>query len=95
MIPQHAIEGTVDLPDAATFWTPKPSDIDEEGFGYFRGTWDIPRTRVADARAVIQLETEIAQMVDRMAITPRVALHSANTRITKSKSSVHPIASAS
>lgn len=67
MIPRRAIEGSTDLSAATTFWIPKPSDIDEESFGYFRGTGtSLPESL---ARCGYPTRAEIAEVVDGMAGT--------------------------
>ncbi len=57
LIPEAPPLRTGALPDAAAFWMPRPDEIDEEGFGYFRASsgtcnqvsgsagWDLRRCR--------------------------------------------------
>lgn len=66
MFPTSPLEGTVAIPAQATFWMPKPADIDEEGIGcYFRGTWLIKDVLIRDARNLRQDERRIAEVVKR------------------------------
>jgi hypothetical protein len=53
----------------ATFWTPKPRDIGEEGFGFFRDVWPIVRTPVLEARSYLDAERGILDFVGDLAMT--------------------------
>lgn len=61
--------GTTTVPDGASFWMPKGSDITEEGIGYFRDVWLIKDVPVSYAREVIQHERRIATVVGDLANT--------------------------
>lgn len=67
MFPTAAPAGTSSLPEDAQFWMPKPEDIDEEGFGFFRDTWLIRNVPVAEANDVIEEERQIAEAIAGLA----------------------------
>lgn len=58
--------GTSGLPAAATFWMPKPDEIDEEGFGYFRDTWLIKDVPERKAREIMVEERRIAEVIGEL-----------------------------
>lgn len=65
-----SLSGSITIPDDATFWMPKPQDIDEEGIGcLFRGTWLIKDVPVREARRLRQEECRIAEVVGNLAAT--------------------------
>lgn len=53
-----------DLPGGTKFWTPKPSDIDEEGFGYFRDVFDLRGTTANDARTYLSAHRRVLSFID-------------------------------
>lgn len=63
MFPVNEFAGTVGLPEAATYWVPKRTEIDEEGFGYFLGVWSILDVGVREARAIIATDVNFASIV--------------------------------
>jgi hypothetical protein len=70
MFPISALSGSTTIPSDATFWMPKPADIDEEGVGgFFRGTWLIKDVPVRDARQLMQRERRVAGIVGDLAAT--------------------------
>lgn len=69
MFPITSLSGSSSIPPAATFWMPKPEDIDEEGIGEFRGTWLIKDVPVREARGLIRRERRIAEVVGSLAAT--------------------------
>jgi hypothetical protein len=71
MFPTSSPSGSITIPSGATFWMPKPEDIDEEGIGaYFRDTWLIKDVPVREARQLREKEQRIAEIVGRLATTP-------------------------
>jgi hypothetical protein len=70
MFPTSSLSGSVTIPSDATFWMPKPEDIDEEGIAVaVRGTWLIKDVPVGQARRLRQKERRIAEVVDHLAAT--------------------------
>ncbi len=55
------------MPATATFWTPKRSEIDEEGIGFFRGVWPILDVSIAEASRLTATERTIAALVGDLA----------------------------
>jgi hypothetical protein len=49
---------------------PKPDEISDEGFGYFRETWFIGHVSVAQATVTLREEAEILDWLDDMAAGP-------------------------
>lgn len=70
MFPVSSLLGSSTIPSDATFWMPKPEDIDEEGIGgFFRETWLIKDVPVREARWLMQEERRIAEIVGNLAAT--------------------------
>lgn len=69
MYPRKDVELHPELPDAAKFWTPGPDDVDEEGFGYFRGVWPIIDVTEEEAREMLQRDREASSFVSELAPT--------------------------
>lgn len=67
MIPTAEVEVSTDIPKAAEFWVPKPSDIDEEGFSYFRGVWPIVGAQSRLTFDVIEAERRGVAYIDEHA----------------------------
>lgn len=72
MIPRILIEVDADLPAEATFWTPDPEDLGEDGeeggIAYFRDTWMVyPGTDVELTQEAIRLEAELLSLINRHA----------------------------
>jgi hypothetical protein len=69
LIPAADIQPTIPspLPECEM---PKPEDISEEGFGWFRGTWFLGRVPIVEASGVVREEAEIIDWLDRVALTP-------------------------
>lgn len=59
--------GTSGLPSRAQFWMPRVSDLDDEGFGFFRDTWLIRNVPARDAREVIDEEAAVVSAIDGVA----------------------------
>jgi hypothetical protein len=69
MFPTASLSGSSAIPPGATFWMPKPEDIDEEGIGEFRGTWLIKDVPVREARQLMRQERRVAEVVGSLAAT--------------------------
>src|ERR1035437_1733187 len=69
MFPTTSLSGSSAIPPEATFWMPRPEDIDEEGIGEFRGTWLIKDVPVREAQRLMRQERRIAEVVGRLAAT--------------------------
>ena len=67
MIPRARVLVDPNLPTEATFWTPLPEDISEEGFGFFHDTWPITEVTLEEARGVLEEEKRIIAFVDNIA----------------------------
>ena len=48
-------------------WVPRPDEVNEEGFGFFIGTWALGRVPLREAREVVDAESAIASLVDALA----------------------------
>jgi hypothetical protein len=69
VIPTSNPTGTADLPTEATYRMPKPEDIGEEGFGYFRDVWLIKDVPVREARQMLAQERRITEVIDALSDT--------------------------
>ena len=63
MIPVRDVVTRVQIPKHYQYWTPSADDIDEEGFGFFRGVWPLFATK-DDAQAVIADEAKALAILD-------------------------------
>lgn len=70
MHPVFHTELSSDFPPGATFKTPKPSEIDDEGFGNFRDVIDLRGTTVKDARTYLAAHRRAFEFIDALATTP-------------------------
>jgi len=64
--PRQELDLTTKLPPGV-FTTPDPDEIDEEGFGMFRGVWRIVGGSVEYARELARVERDLAETVSRHA----------------------------
>ncbi|MGW6278746.1 hypothetical protein [Kribbella sp. NPDC055071] len=69
MIPYREPIGSRALPSQAKFWTPRPADISDEGFGFFRDVWPILQTPVDEAREYLAAERKVLESVNSIAMT--------------------------
>jgi hypothetical protein len=70
MFPSSSPSGSVTIPTDATFWMPKPEDIDLDGIGaFFHDTWLIKDVPVGEARRLRAKERGVAEVVGRLATT--------------------------
>lgn len=70
MFPRSNVEIEVSIPEGSSYWVPKPSDIDDEGFGDFRGVWPIIKATSRLTKDVIRDERIAAEYVDAHATNP-------------------------
>ena len=66
MIPECPFAGNSELPAGAAFWMPKPDEISEDGFSFFRDVWLIRGVSVREAQEVIEEERRIVHVVDQL-----------------------------
>lgn len=64
MIPRADIEIESGIPAGATFWTPEPEDIGDEGFGFFQDVWPILDVSPSEAADVIDAERVAVAFAD-------------------------------
>lgn len=65
--PRSDLDLVTTLPKNFAFKTPEPEDIDEEGFGFFRGVWPIVGGSLDYARELAARERELADIVATIA----------------------------
>ncbi|CCQ45852.1 hypothetical protein ARTSIC4J27_1810 [Pseudarthrobacter siccitolerans] len=70
MHPVFRTELSSDFPAGATFKPPKPSEIDEEGFGNFRDVVDLRGTTVKEARTYLAAHRRVLEFLDALATNP-------------------------
>jgi hypothetical protein len=70
MHPVFHTELSSDFPAGATFKTPKPSEIDEEGFGNFRDVIDLRGTTVKEARTYLAAHRRVLEFLDAVVTDP-------------------------
>jgi hypothetical protein len=64
MFPTSSLSGGITIPGDATFWMPKPEDIDDDGIGaFFHDTWLIKDVPVREARRLRQEERATSREV--------------------------------
>lgn len=68
MIPTKDVTGSSTIPCGATFWMPRGEELDEDGIGFFRGTWLIRNVPVRQARDIVNEEQRIVQTLDAVAM---------------------------
>ncbi|WP_405437174.1 hypothetical protein [Streptomyces anulatus] len=69
MIPRIDLQVDPSFPAGVPMRMPPEDEVDEEGYGYFRGVWDISGTSHAEALTVLEEERRIADLVDQAATT--------------------------
>ncbi|MDV7102051.1 hypothetical protein R4227_18495 [Gordonia amicalis] len=57
MHPQCEVRIALEIPDDAVFWQPTPSEINEEGFGYFHNVWPIVAPTAHETRRVLEADS--------------------------------------
>lgn len=65
MYPLADVEIDSTIPANASYWVPKPSEISEEGFGYFRDVWALVGARTRDVAPLLKWERRAAEYVTR------------------------------
>jgi len=63
VIPRAEVEIRIAIP-SGPLWTPRGDEIDDEGFGGFRGTWAIVRPWLRDARRIVHADAELVAVAD-------------------------------
>ncbi|MGO4859652.1 hypothetical protein [Arthrobacter sp. 2MCAF14] len=63
MHPLADLEIDSSIPANASYWVPKPSDITDEGFGYFRDVWPLVGARAYDVTPLLAWERRAAAYV--------------------------------
>lgn len=72
MIPFADVALMTQLPSAATFWTPEPDDIDEDGMGcFFHDVWTIADVTPEEAMQVIATERQCVDLLSELAADDR------------------------
>ncbi|MFF3300816.1 hypothetical protein [Streptomyces sp. NPDC002908] len=66
MIPRIDLEVDPSFPTGAPMGMPPEDEISEEGYGYFRGVWDISGVNRNEALAVVNEERRLAALVDEV-----------------------------
>lgn len=69
MIPHTDLEVDPSFPGHLAMGMPAEDEVDEEGYGFFRGVWDISGASLRDAWAVIEEERRLADLVDQATAT--------------------------
>jgi hypothetical protein len=67
MYPERDFPLATAIPRPATYWTPAPEDIDEEGFGFFRDVWDMRGVSASEASDVLAEDRRAFKLVARLA----------------------------
>ena len=57
MHPQYEVRIALEIPEDAVFWQPTPSEISEEGFGYFQSVWPIVAPTAREAHRVLEADS--------------------------------------
>nr|WP_127891997.1 hypothetical protein [Streptomyces sp. S10(2018)] len=70
MIPRTDIQVDPSFPEGAPMGMPLEEEISEEGYGFFRGVWDISGVSRDEALAVLEEERQLAALVDSVTTTP-------------------------
>jgi hypothetical protein len=69
VIPVVDIEVDPSFPANVALGLPPEDEIDEEGYGFFRGVWDIGDVSHEEAVAMVKEERHLSNLVDRAALT--------------------------
>lgn len=67
MYPVAEPELSTSIPEGWNFWTPKPSEIDAEGFGYFHEGLDLRGTTAKSARSYLATHLSVFEFISSKA----------------------------
>ncbi|MFI7009885.1 hypothetical protein [Streptomyces sp. NPDC050145] len=65
MIPRIDVKVDPSFPEGAPMGMPAEDEISEEGYGFFRGVWDISGVTHDEARAIVEEERDLVHLVDQ------------------------------
>lgn len=71
MIPRIDLPVDPSFPEGVPMGMPPEDEVSEEGYGFFRGVWDISGVTHEEARAMVEEERRLAHLVDQMSTTPK------------------------
>lgn len=63
MYPLADVEIDASIPEDASYWVPRPSEITDEGFGYFRDVWPLVGARTKEVAPLLAWERHAAAYV--------------------------------
>ncbi|MEW2302723.1 hypothetical protein AB0958_22585 [Streptomyces sp. NPDC006655] len=70
MIPRIDVKVDPSFPEGVPMCMPEEDEISEEGYGFFRGVWDISGVTHEEARAIVEEERGLAHLVDQVSADP-------------------------
>ncbi|MCL8014645.1 hypothetical protein [Streptomyces sp. AS02] len=70
MIPRIDLKVDPSFPEGVPMGMPAEDEVSEEGYGFFRGVWDISGVTHEEARAIVEEERGLAHLVDQVSTTP-------------------------
>ncbi|MET8100707.1 hypothetical protein ABZV29_30295 [Streptomyces sp. NPDC005236] len=71
MIPRIDLKVDPSFPEGVPMAMPPEEEIDEEGYGFFRGVWDISGATREEALMAIEEERRLVALLDQVAQTPQ------------------------
>ncbi|MFJ2632754.1 hypothetical protein ACIO6U_12495 [Streptomyces sp. NPDC087422] len=70
MIPRLDLQVNPSFPESVPMRMPSEDEVDEEGYGFFQGVWNISGASHADALTIITEERHLVDLVDQVAASP-------------------------
>jgi len=70
VIPRIDLQVDPSFPEGVPMGMPPEDEVSEEGYGFFRGVWDISDASREDALWAIKEERRLADLVDQVTATP-------------------------